>query len=127
MEELNIKKHKILNYQTHSSFIKNKSIIYFFRRLKSTYKFFKYDFLAEQQLSVVSIKNKEVEFQMQNEEIEKGVIIKFAQIFGEKVKKKKDNCAKSMEDIVKNMGDNKPKSKMFFKRVLSLVFLKKEE
>ena len=63
---------------------------------------------------------------MQNEEIEKGVIIKFAQIFGEKVKKKKENCAKSTDDIVNNMG-NKTKSKLVFKRVLNLVFLKKEE
>ena len=47
LEELDVKKHKIKNYDIRCSFTQNKSIIYFFRRMKSVYKLHRYDFRGE--------------------------------------------------------------------------------
>jgi len=47
LEEINVKKYSIENYEYKSTLLHFKSSIYFYRRIKDNYRLFKYDYNTE--------------------------------------------------------------------------------
>lgn len=77
LEEIDVQKLNIKNYDLRLTLIQNESVIYFFRRHKFTYRLYKYDFCTRE-LNPVRQHFKGFDFILQENDIERGIQIRFA-------------------------------------------------